>query len=109
MHKTAEKQKIQTGTKAAPAQRTTGAPTIAIPNSAMASMAGSGGSGYATPNLDQMMQARMGGLHEDMAAEKEAVDVGRQFMNSTDVVGDMSRAYEQDLSGVRLHTDPGAA
>ncbi|MCD8334502.1 MAG: DUF4157 domain-containing protein [Clostridiales bacterium] len=109
MYKTAEKQKIQTGTKAAPAQRTTGAPTIAIPNSAMASMAGSGGSGYATPNLDQMMQARMGGLHEDMAAEKEAVDVGRQFMNSTDVVGDMSRAYEQDLSGVRLHTDPGAA
>ncbi|MCD7829256.1 MAG: DUF4157 domain-containing protein [Clostridiales bacterium] len=109
MYKTAEKQKIQTGTKVAPAQRTTSAPTTAIPNSAMASMVGSGGSGYATPNLDQMMQARMSGLHEDMAAEKEAVDVGRQFMDSTDVVGDMSRAYGQDLSGVRLHTDPGAA
>ncbi len=109
MYKTAEKQKIQTGTKAAPAQRATSAPATAIPNFAMASMAEAGESGHANPNLDQMMQARMSGLHEDMAAEQEAVDVGRQFMNSTDVVGDMSRAYGQDLSGVRLHTDPGAA
>ena len=48
-------------------------------------------------------------LHLDMAAEKEANEVGRKFMHSTDVVGDMSRAYGADLSSVRIHTDSAAA
>lgn len=48
-------------------------------------------------------------LHIDPAAEKEAIDIGAQFMHSTDVVGDMSRAYGRDLSAVRIHTDDGAA
>lgn len=48
-------------------------------------------------------------LHLDPAAEKEATDIGKKFMNSTDVVGDMSRAYGADLSSVRLHTDENAA
>lgn len=48
-------------------------------------------------------------LHLDPAAEKEATDIGRQFMHSSDVVGDMSRAYGVDLSSVRIHTDEGAA
>lgn len=48
-------------------------------------------------------------LHLDPAAEKEATDIGKKFMNSTDVVGDMSRAYGADLSSVRLHTDESAA
>ena len=48
-------------------------------------------------------------LHLDMAAEREANDVGRKFMNSTDVVGDMSRAYGADLYSVRIHTDSAAA
>lgn len=48
-------------------------------------------------------------LHQDPAAEREANDIGRQFMNSSDVVGDMSRTYNTDLSSVRLHTDSSAA
>lgn len=48
-------------------------------------------------------------LHIDPAAEKEAIDIGAQFMHSTDVVGDMSRAYGRDLSAVRIHTDESAA
>ena len=48
-------------------------------------------------------------LHLDMAAEREANDIGRKFMNSTDVVGDMSRAYGADLSSVKIHTDSAAA
>lgn len=48
-------------------------------------------------------------LHLDMAAEQEANDIGRKFMNSTDVVGDMSRAYGADLSSVKIHTDSAAA
>ena len=39
-------------------------------------------------------------LHLDMAAEREANDIGKKFMNSSDVVGDMSRAYGADLSSV---------
>ena len=48
-------------------------------------------------------------LHLDMAAEREATDIGKKFMNSSDVVGDMSRAYGADLSTVKLHTDSTAA
>ena len=48
-------------------------------------------------------------LHFDRAAEKEATDIGAKFMHSTDVVGDMSRAYGRDLSSVRIHTDESAA
>ena len=48
-------------------------------------------------------------LHVDKAAEKEATDIGAKFMHSSDVVGDMSRAYGRDLSSVRIHTDESAA
>lgn len=48
-------------------------------------------------------------LHLDSLAEQEANKIGEQFMNSTDVVGDMSRAYGCDLSSVRIHTDENAA
>lgn len=48
-------------------------------------------------------------LHFDKAAEREATDIGARFMHSTDVVGDMSRAYGRDLSSVRIHTDESAA
>ena len=48
-------------------------------------------------------------LHLDMAAEQEADEIGRKFRNSSDVVGDMSRAYGADLSSVKIHTDSGAA
>lgn len=48
-------------------------------------------------------------LHLDEAAEKEANDIGARFMHSSDVVGDMSRAYDRDLSSVRIHTDDSAA
>ena len=48
-------------------------------------------------------------LHLDMAAEREATDIGKKFMNSSDVVGDMSRAYGTDLSSVKIHTDSAAA
>ena len=48
-------------------------------------------------------------LHQDLRAEQEANDVAAQFMDSTDVVGDMSRAYGHDFSSVRIHTDEAAA
>ena len=48
-------------------------------------------------------------LHIDPAAEREANEIAFQFMNSSDVVGDMSRAYGQDLSSVRIHTGEDAA
>ena len=48
-------------------------------------------------------------LHMDQAAEREATDIGAKFMHSSDVVGDMSRAYGRDLSSVRIHTDESAA
>ena len=42
-------------------------------------------------------------MYTDMAAEREAIEVGKKFMNSSDVVADMSRAYGADLSSVRIH------
>lgn len=48
-------------------------------------------------------------LHLDPKAEQEANEVASRFMNSSDVVGDMSRAYGRDLSSVRIHTDENAA
>lgn len=48
-------------------------------------------------------------VYMDSAAEREATDIGRKFMGSSDVVGDMSRAYGTDLSSVRIHTDDSAA
>lgn len=46
-----------------------------------------------------------GKLYFDQAAEREANEVGKKFMSSTDVVGDMSRAYGVDFSAVHIHTD----
>jgi hypothetical protein len=51
----------------------------------------------------------MSKLYRDLAAEREANDIGEKFMNSSDVVGDMSRAYGTDLSSVQIHTDGAAA
>lgn len=51
----------------------------------------------------------MGNLHLDTAAEREANEVGRKYMNSTDVVGDMSRDFNADLSSVNIHTGSSAA
>ena len=48
-------------------------------------------------------------VYMDSAAEREATDIGRKYMNSTDVLGDMSRAFGTDLSSVRIHTDGSAA
>ena len=44
-------------------------------------------------------------VYMNSAAEREATEVGKRFMHSTDVVGDMSRAYGTDLSSVRIHAD----
>lgn len=48
-------------------------------------------------------------MHLDPAAEKEATEIGMRFVNSADVIGDMSRTYGADLSTVRIHTDEIAA
>lgn len=48
-------------------------------------------------------------LHMNEAAEREANEIAFRFMQSSDVVGDMSRAYGADLSSVRVHTDESAA
>lgn len=42
------------------------------------------------------------------AAEREANEIAFQFRNSHDVVGDMSRAYHTDFSGIRMHEDAAA-
>ncbi len=47
----------------------------------------------------------MSRVYHDPAAEREANDIGLKFAHSSDVVGDMSRAYGADLSSVRLHND----
>ena len=44
-------------------------------------------------------------VYMNSAAEREATEVGKKFMHSTDVVGDMSRAYGTDLSSVQIHAD----
>ncbi len=48
-------------------------------------------------------------LHLDTRAEQEATDIASQFMDSSDVIGDMSRAYNTDFSSVSIHTDADAA
>ncbi len=48
-------------------------------------------------------------LHMNQAAEREANEIAFRFMHSSDVVGDMSRAYGADLSSVRIHADESAA
>ena len=48
-------------------------------------------------------------LHLDLKAEQEANEIAAQFMDSQDVVGDMSRTYGADFSSVRIHTDENAA
>lgn len=110
MYTNAQRQKIQTRSKTPPAKRAGEVSSLVVPNSAMESTMGvSDQGGYAIPDLGQRMQERVGRLHTDMAAEQEATDVGRQFMHSQDVIGDMSSAFGQDLSSVRIHTDTGAA
>lgn len=42
------------------------------------------------------------------AAEWEANEIAFRFRDSHDVVGDMSRAYHTDFSGIRLHEDASA-
>lgn len=48
-------------------------------------------------------------LHLDLKAEQEANEIAAQFMDSQDVIGDMSRTYGADFSSVRIHTDENAA
>lgn len=48
-------------------------------------------------------------LLEHPGAEREANEVAARFMDSRDVVGDMSRAFGHDFSQVRIHTDESAA
>ena len=48
-------------------------------------------------------------LLENIGAEHEANEIASRFMDSTDVVGDMSRAFGHDFSQVHIHTDESAA
>ncbi len=48
------------------------------------------------------------GLVYSKIQEKEADDARRKFAQSTDVVGDMSRAYGNDFSKVNIHHDKNA-
>ncbi len=48
-------------------------------------------------------------LYKDLHAEQEANEAAARFMDSTDVIGDMSRAYGHDFSDVHIHTDESAA
>ena len=50
----------------------------------------------------------MGKTLENSMAEKEANDIAFKFMNSNDVVKDMSAAYNVDFSGVNFHSDASA-
>lgn len=48
-------------------------------------------------------------LYKDPKAEREANEVAARFMDSSDVVGDMSRELGYDFSSVKIHTDEAAA
>lgn len=48
-------------------------------------------------------------LLQDLAAEKEANEIGSKFMQSSDVVSDMSNEYGVDFSNVSIHHDESAA
>ena len=48
-------------------------------------------------------------LLENIGAGHEANEIASRFMDSTDVVGDMSRAFGHDFSQVHIHTDESAA
>ena len=48
-------------------------------------------------------------LLQDHKAEDEANRIASRFMDSNDVVGDMSRSLGHDFSSVRIHTDQAAA
>ena len=48
-------------------------------------------------------------LYQDQKAEREANEVAARFMDSSDVVGDMSREFGYDFSSVKIHTDEAAA
>ena len=50
----------------------------------------------------------MGRTLENSMAEKEANDIAFKFMNSNDVVKDMSEAYNVDFSGINFHSDASA-
>lgn len=50
----------------------------------------------------------MAGRFDREAAELEANEIAFRFRNSSDVVGDMSRAYHTDFSGIRMHEDAAA-
>jgi len=47
-------------------------------------------------------------IYKHDAAEREANKIGEKFMNSNDIMGDMSRAYNVDFSDVKIHTDSAA-
>lgn len=50
----------------------------------------------------------MGRTLENSMAEKEANEIAFKFMNSNDVVKDMSAAYNVDFSGINFHSDASA-
>lgn len=50
----------------------------------------------------------MGKVFENGMAEKEANEIAFKFMNSNDVVKDMSEAYNVDFSGINFHSDASA-
>lgn len=50
----------------------------------------------------------MGKVLNNQAAELEADKIAMQFVNSHDVVKDMSAAYNADFSNIKIHTDSSA-
>lgn len=43
-----------------------------------------------------------------LSAEKEADKIGEKFMDSNNVLDDMSREFGADFSDIRIHTDSAA-
>ncbi len=50
----------------------------------------------------------MAKIFDSERAEMEANKIGEKFMNSSDVVADMGRAYNADFSEIKIHTDSSA-
>jgi len=48
-------------------------------------------------------------VYHNLRVEQEADDAALHFMDSLDVIGDMSRSYGYDFSQVQIHTDEAAA
>ncbi|MDR3767590.1 MAG: DUF4157 domain-containing protein [Butyricicoccus sp.] len=117
MHTNAEQKKIQPARDAInTVSQSDAMARETIPNSAMASLMGQASSGYATPDLESRMMARVASVQERPQAqipqaENEADRLSSAISAGTpeSVKSVMGQRMGADFSGVRFHTGAAAA